>query len=371
MIPLNILKAVLVTLLIATGLFGGCEQPSQPPLPEEELYFQPGEYGGDPLEGTEHLYNLQLSPDGTKMALIRSHTPEDPFAPHDQLWVVNADGTEPELIGYNIGTVDWSPDGRILTITFVIGFHDTYIITFNLQKRENIRIWSGIEDVFLYEQTASNPRWFNTNDQLLVSVWGKAYKQSYKRGIYIINTNDQVVEGPLVEIAGGGLLGNNGEYFISNKYLTQSEPFSGNYIRYDFDTKTWEWITQFPSDSLNRWVKQPVPNPKGIELIFSRHLNNAWQLFQMNEKGKEVRQITELGGSQPRWSPDGRYVYFNRDMHKAPGARYIPHSYELATGEIEVLWPDLPDSVPQFPPLDTQQPIDFYSIVQSNAPSKQ
>jgi hypothetical protein len=34
--------------------------------------------------------------------------------------------------------------------------------------------------------------------------------------------------------------------------------------------------------------------------------------------------------------------------------------------KITPLWPDLPDSVPTFPPLSTQHPIDLYSIVQQN-----
>ncbi len=254
-----------------------------------------------------------------------------------------------------------------MAITFTIGFHNTYVITFDYTKQEDVRIWSGLEDIFLYEQTTSNARWFNDGQRLLVSVWGKAYKQSYERGIYIINTETQNVEGPLVEVAGGALLGNNEEFFISNKYLTQGEPFNGNYIRYDFDARNWKWITGFPDDSLNRWVKQPVPNPKRNELVFSRYTKNAWQLFQMNEEGKEIRQITELGGSQPRWSSDGSKIFFNRDTHKAAGARYIPHYYELATGEIQPLWPHLPDSVPQFPLLESQDPIDFRAIVQENA----
>jgi len=32
----------------------------------------------------------------------------------------------------------------------------------------------------------------------------------------------------------------------------------------------------------------------------------------------------------------------------------------------ELLWLHLPDSMPQFPPLDTQNPVDFFSIVRDS-----
>lgn len=368
MIYLTILKLIVAACVIMSTMLGGCEPSTEPPPEEEpEPYFKPGEYGGDPLEGTEHLYNFHLSPDGSQIALIRAYTPGEPLAPRDQLWILNADGTEPRLIGYNIGTVDWSPDGEKLAITFIIGFHNTYVITFDYKKEKGVRIWSGLDDDFLYEQTTSNPRWFNDGNRLLVSVWGKAYKQSYDRGVYIINTETQNVEGPLVEVSAAALLGSNENFFISRKYLKQGEPLNGNYIRYDFTQKKWFWLTDFPDDSLNRWVKQPVPNPQGPKLIYSRHLENAWQLFWMDKKGNEIEQITELGGSQPRWSSDGTKIFFNRDTHKAPGARFIPHEYQWASGNIDPLWPNLPDSVPEFPSLETQDPVDFYQIVQDSS----
>ena len=61
MANLSLLKSILLLLLMFTGAISSCEQPVDPP-DEKEPYFQPGEYGGDPLEGTEHLYNMQLSP---------------------------------------------------------------------------------------------------------------------------------------------------------------------------------------------------------------------------------------------------------------------------------------------------------------------
>jgi hypothetical protein len=74
----------------------------------------------------------------------------------------------------------------------------------------------------------------------------------------------------------------------------------------------------------------------------------------MNKKGKAVRQITELGGDNPRWGDKGSSFIFRRDVHRGEGARYVPYRFDLETNEAEPLWPALPDSVPDFPPLSSQ-----------------
>ncbi len=74
----------------------------------------------------------------------------------------------------------------------------------------------------------------------------------------------------------------------------------------------------------------------------------------MNSNGENVRRVTELGGDNPRWSYSGEYVVFRRDVHRGPGARYIPFRLDLATLEAAPLFATQPDSLPQFPPLETQ-----------------
>ena len=219
MMYLQIWKSVIVAFFMITGMLGGCESSTEPPPEEEpEPYFKPGEYGGDPLEGTEHLYNFQLSPDGTQMALIRAYTPGKPLAPRDQLWILNADGTEPKLIGYNIGTVDWSPDGDRLGVSFMPGAPYTYVFTISFDSMQ-ARQWTGFPKSFFTKQTASNAQWFPDDRRLLISVWGKAYQQPYERGLYILDSFDSSVQGPLVEVASGGFLGNYTNYLIARKNL--------------------------------------------------------------------------------------------------------------------------------------------------------
>ena len=347
--------------MAGSGFTAGCDVADNPD--QEAPYFKPGEYGGSPIDSTEHLYNLELSPDGRKIALIRSYSPDNRLQdPKDQLWIVNADGTDPQLIAFNIWTVDWSPDGDKLAVTFEEYFGSTYTVILNLITDE-IQVLTGLNRHKLDKQTANNPQWFSDGDRLLVSVWGGAYKQSYERGVYILDIANEEVQGPLVEFASAAHLGNNDRYFTSIKYEVQSHPLSGNYITYRFDNKQWEWITDFSDDSLSRWVRAPFPNPTNDTLIFSKYAENAWQLFAMDAAGTNHKRITSLGGSNPQWGPDGDRVLFKRDVHKGEGARFVPHYYVPSTGEVEALWPHLPDSVPAFPPVDEQDFMDILARI--------
>ena len=112
---------------------------------------------------------------------------------------------------------------------------------------------------------------------------------------------------------------------------------------------------------INTLTSRPYLNPLG-----SRMVDNAPQIFVTDSSGTRVRQLTKLGGELPFWSPDGSYFTFSRDIHKGAGAHYIMMKCTVPDFKITPLWPDLPDSVPKFPALSTQHPIDLYSIVQQN-----
>lgn len=76
-----------------------------------------------------------------------------------------------------------------------------------------------------------------------------------------------------------------------------------------------------------------------------------------------MEQLTELGGNEVNWTRGKDFFIFNRDTHKAPGARYIPFKYNFYEGTEEPLWPNLPDSVPDFPEFSTQNPIHLINYV--------
>lgn len=341
-LPFLLLSALLI--LSACSLIGGEDDPPEP-------LFEPGEYGGEPLPGTEALYNLKLSPDGSQVALIREKTPDETTDPRNQLWIVDRNGSNPKLIGVNTRSVDWSPDGMKLAVTVTLGI-SAYIYTIDLETL-NTQQWTGREDQFFSEPTVSNPIWFQDGKRLLVSVMAKAYQQPFERGIYTINTETGDINGPLVELMQAAFLGKNDEYAIGRKYTYDHVPLDGNYARYDFATGDWTWVTNFPKDSLD-FVHVPVASPTSELLVQGRRINNAEQLFLMDKDGENVRQITTLGGDFGLWTYDGQQIFFRRDVHKGEGARYIPFLYDLTTEEAAPLWPSRPDSLPVFPDLATQ-----------------
>ncbi len=340
----SVLFALLLT-ATACSLGGG-----DPPPPEEPL-VAPGEYGGDPLPGTEVLFNLAPSPSGDRIALIRERTPGVSSDPRYQLWIVNQDGSNPELISVNSHDVAWHPDGDRLAITVATGI-DFYVYTIDLETMEATQ-WTGGDDQRLSFPVVSHAGWFRDGERLLVFAHQKAYQQPFPRGLYVIDTRDTVTTGPLVELFEPTRLGNSDRYTIGRKYVRNEDPLSGNYARYDFTDSTWHWITDFPKDSLD-FLDKPVPSPTSDVVVQARRVQNAEQLFLMNSQGENVRQITKLGGDIPSWSPDGSYVLFRRDVHRGEGARYVPFRFDLDAMQAEPLWPTLPDSVPDFPDLSTQ-----------------
>ena len=112
-------------------------------------------------------------------------------------------------------------------------------------------------------------------------------------------------------------------------------------------------MTRIPRDSLD-FIGTATPSPTSEVIAQARYVENAWQLFLLQSDGTAAQQVTDLGGDNPHWSYDGDQVLFRRDVHRGPGARYVPFVYEVASETSAPLWPSLPDSLPDFPLLSTQ-----------------
>ena len=332
-----------------------CSTPTELPPEEDEPIFAPGEYGGYSLSGTEDLYNLMPSPSGDQIALIREDTPGKPSDPRNQLWIVDRDGTNPRLVSVNTATVDWSPSGKALAVTVFLG-GDVFAYTIDLETLETTQ-WTGKENQRLSLSVANDPEWFPSGHRLLVTVSQRAYQQPFPRGLYVIDTRDSTTTGPLIELFQAKTFGNQKNYVVGKKYLRDRPPLSGNYARYNIADDSWHWITDFPRDSLDQ-VETPVSSPTEDLVVQPRDVENAEQLFLFRPDADgtddDARQITELGGDNPRWMPDGSAFIFTRDVHKGEGARWVPYRFDMKTMEAEPLWPTLPDSVPDFSPLSTQ-----------------
>jgi hypothetical protein len=130
--------------------------------------------------------------------------------------------------------------------------------------------------------------------------------------------------GPLKEFFQAALVGNNETWLVGVQYTT--DQLSSNRAILNLETEEFTWLTTYhtDSDSLRRFTGHAIPNPKGPEIILPKFVDHAWQLYQVNEHGEIIQQLTEMGGHEIRWVREHGYFIFNRDTHKAPGARYIP-----------------------------------------------
>src|SRR5690554_4043482 len=173
-----------IVLFLFLALFQSCGtevEPPPPQPPQPEPYFKPGEYGGQELPGTEHLTWISPSPDGEKLAVVRKFTPGQ-NNPLYQLWIMDADGSNAELVTYNTQTVYWHPKRNIMAFTF--NPHTTpytYVFTYNLITEE-LKLWNSKGELFFNKYVEAAAGWFEDGKRLLIGVNGKAYQQEYERG---------------------------------------------------------------------------------------------------------------------------------------------------------------------------------------------
>ena len=57
----------------------------------------------------------------------------------------------------------------------------------------------------------------------------------------------------------------------------------------------------------------PVPSPDGQWVVFRSNRSGQNEVWRVPADGGEAEQLTTTGGHQPRWSKDGREVFFWRD----------------------------------------------------------
>jgi len=171
------IKYLAIPVILMTAAISCTTSIEDPPAndpDEKETYFQPGEYGGEQLAGTERLFSISPSPDGEKIALIRERTPRE-LDPLYQLWVMDRNGDNPKLITYNTRGVDWHPFEN--KISFTYNPHTTpylYAFTLILDSFE-LKLLNSKESQYFNKYTSSARGWFADGKRLLFGVHGKAY----------------------------------------------------------------------------------------------------------------------------------------------------------------------------------------------------
>jgi hypothetical protein len=245
----------------------------------------------------------------------------------------------------------WAPEGKRLSHTVLKGI-DQYAFAFDLETDASRQL-TGIEGTKIDLGTAHAGDWFADGRRTLVSVWSTAFEQTFERGLYTVDVVTGAITGPLITYFESASLGASDRYALGIKYGETPGPLDGNLAYYNFATREWDWVTRLSRTEIGSGLHGDL-NPHDSRVVFSVREGHADQIFLTSLEGEEPVQLTRLGGTAPIWLPDGSGFTFIRDVHIGPGARFVPFVYDMASGEERPLFPTLPDSLPQLPPVDTQ-----------------
>lgn len=114
------------------------------------------------------------SPDGTRLALVRSTTGEvDPFASPDQLVTVKLDGSDETLVTEaperSLGELDWSPDGSRIAFVAILSTDDGNPVTYDEDNSEIYSVELGTGDVAQLTEDVhrdEDPQWSPDGTQI-------------------------------------------------------------------------------------------------------------------------------------------------------------------------------------------------------------
>ncbi len=205
-------------------------------------------------EGSEIAYAPKWSPDGTQIAFVSA----------DDMYLMNADGSEPRLLLASAYSPAWSPDGaQIAYVSNLDSDNGTYeLYVMNVSDGPNA---DGTGQTRLTDNLAHDmsPAWSPDGTQIAF-----VSNRDGDAEIYVMNADG------------------SGQVNITNHSETDESP---------------------------AW------SPDGTQIVFTSGRDDNAEVYVMNADGSEQTRLTDNAAfdRSPVWSPDGTRIAFvsNRDMN--------------------------------------------------------
>ncbi len=282
------MKGITALLIMAAAVLTACKDPGQP----QDLVASVAVFGS-------------ASGLGSKIAFTRlKETPESNEFLEAEIWVMNADGTDPRRLTHNrtfdLGA-EWSPDGRM------IAFHGAQFVA-GVPVSLSIFLINadGSGQTELAGTCGQFPSWSPDGKKI---AFNTAPGCPVAGEIFVINadgsgltnlTNHPAGDARAAWSPNGRKIAFNsnrdgdGEIWVMN--ADGSDP-----VQLTFNTAT---------DQAPDW------SPDGRKIVFQSNRDDPkFDLYVMNADGTDVTRLTFGGGRDldPSWSPDGRMIAFDSD----------------------------------------------------------
>lgn len=289
----------------------------------DEWHGGPGNYVVDRyLEAGDHtLYLEYYELFGLQYAKIQWKRMPDPELPiqrvlyisnrdshGDEIFIADADGSNPRQLTHNTypdRDPAWSPDGQ--RIIFAAAPDEDGVFNLYVMNAD------GSDPQLLIER-GGQPRWSPDGSRIVFVRWFSENEQN----LWLVNA-DGTEEYPLTE---GQVVNYNPDWSPDGSRIAFESFRDGNAEIYVVNTDGSD--LQNLSNSPDTWDGTPAWSPDGETIAFASHREDNTDIYAMKADGSDIQRVTnwDMEDACPDWSPDGRFLVFhsgdewNRQIYK-------------------------------------------------------